>query len=310
MLGNDNNTAIAFPGAGVEITGKESGFINKYIGIFKPLFEKVSEYINKDFMEIVSDGDLTELTDRENQFFTIAFSTGYFYLLKEIGVEFRYVTGYSLGVYSALIAANVIDYDNGLFITSKAYELMINAAGKNSRTGMCAVIGLKTEELESIINNVELDSVYIVNSNNETCKVTSGNIRQLNILIRETEAAGAIKSVLLNVDMPYHHPIIFKDCSEKFLEILKELNFSDPGIPVISTINQNLLEKKNDIIEFAARHLSNPINWEKTAEKIYSFGIETIIECGPGISLTQNGRFINPGIKYINIKNINKHLGL
>jgi hypothetical protein len=78
----------------------------------------------------------------------------------------------------------------------------------------------------------------------------------------------------------------------------------------MSSVNAEILNGPDKIREDVIKHLASPINWYKVVGAIYRQGRSTVIECGPGISLTQNARFISGSARWINVKNIFHRLGL
>jgi [acyl-carrier-protein] S-malonyltransferase len=302
--------AIGFPGAGVETTGYEKELYERHADIFNPYFEIINDKLKIDIKQNLLHDKLSKLNDCENQLFTLAFSSGYYSLLKKNNIGADFIAGYSFGIYTALFASSVINYEDSVKISYKAYNLMISVK-MDKKTGMCAIIGPKTEEINEHISKNDLNSLKIVNSNNETCKVIAGYDDELQILSDKVIQAGAIKAVKLNVDIAYHHPQILGSISNDFRSFLDEINFNAPEISIISTIDGSILKNAESIKDFICKHLFTPINWEKTALKLFQeHNVVKLIECGPGISLTQNGRFIDSAVKYVNIKNIKRKLGL
>jgi [acyl-carrier-protein] S-malonyltransferase len=121
--------------------------------------------------------------------------------------------------------------------------------------------------------------------------------------------ADALNCVDLAVSLPYHHPILAKGTDEILSRFLDTISWTTPRMPLISTIDQQLLTGETEIKGFIARHLSHPIHWHHTVEALHAQGINDIFECGPGISLTQNARFLPGKIRWISIKKSAKRAG-
>jgi [acyl-carrier-protein] S-malonyltransferase len=127
-------------------------------------------------------------------------------------------------------------------------------------------------------------------------------------MIKGAMAREAYSAELLEVDIAYHHPILLGEVSSKFKEFIHGLEWTTPACPVVSSIDQTFLRTASELQDFAARNLTTPINWKNVVTAMEQAGITHIVECGPGVSLTQNGRFISTAIAYTNIKKARRWL--
>jgi [acyl-carrier-protein] S-malonyltransferase len=230
-------------------------------------------------------------------------------ILNQTGYEQKMVAGFSLGVYAAISAIEVVSIDAGLAMVKTAYELMENYS-RNDVYAMCAIVGLDENTINNISENCVLASIFKVNTLNDTCRIYSGKKPEIEQLISAAIIERAITAASLGVDIPYHHPVVLKEATAEFRKFLETLNWQTRKIPLISSIDQSELLSTDKIIEFMAKNLSTPIHWQKVIEKCAELGIDQVVECGPGITLSQNGRFIPVDLKYINAKNILKRLDI
>jgi len=112
-----------------------------------------------------------------------------------------------------------------------------------------------------------------------------------------------LKSELLPVRIPYHHPVYLAETSAAFEKYCNMVKWEDPHFPVLSSVNCELLRSGKDLRDLTADNLKTPIHWHRTIETIVNTSIGSAVECGPGISLTQNARFVPGELHIVNVKN-------
>jgi malonyl CoA-acyl carrier protein transacylase len=116
--------------------------------------------------------------------------------------------------------------------------------------------------------------------------------------------------VLLDIDMPYHHPGYLAAATDRFRAFLSGLAWSVPCCPIVSPIDQALLADPARLLECTASNISTPIRWQKVVERLAALGVAVAVECGPGISLTQHASFIEGAPKHVNTKTSAWKLGI
>jgi [acyl-carrier-protein] S-malonyltransferase len=217
------------------------------------------------------------------------------------------VAGFSFGIYAALYAADAISYESGLTMLREAYLLMDEEShGKDY--GMGIIVGLEHAEIYRLLAKKTYRTLCVVNSSNDTCYILSGTKPELRAMLQEAMERDAYSAEVLEVDIAYHHPTLLGEVSVTFAEFIHGLEWTDPACPVVSSIDQTLLKTAADLKDFAARNLTTPINWKQVVRAMERAGVTRIIECGPGVSLTQNGRFISSSMAYTNIKKARRWL--
>ena len=170
--------------------------------------------------------------------------------------------------------------------------------------GISAIIGLSLQDTTAILEKECLRSICRINSNNEYCHIFCGEKEELEHFNQQAMEADAINAITLDASLPYHHPQLSDNIKDPFSDFLKSISWRSAQYPLISTLDQRLLSEPDELIQFTADHLCSPINWSKTVERLYDKGCTQFYECGPGISLTQNARFIAGKAKWINTQNI------
>jgi [acyl-carrier-protein] S-malonyltransferase len=230
-------------------------------------------------------------------------------LCREHGIAPDLMAGYSFGIYAAMYGSGALSYADGAAAVGRAFDLMDTASRGRDYT-MALTIGLTAGEIDAILSSGYYDRLCMVNSNNDTCKVFAGPRSSLVRFVEEARVHDAIDARFLDVSIPYHHSRLLDGVSGAFHSFLQTLTWSPPLCPIVSSIDQGLLASADELIDFTAANLCTPINWERVAAALHGCGVTRAVECGPGISLTQNGRFMPFHIEYINLKTMSRKLGL
>ncbi len=214
-----------------------------------------------------------------------------------------FLAGYSFGVYAAFFASGAVSFADGLAMMDAAYQLMA-AQCHGRRFGMGVVLGLRESELAELAAAPEFLDVRQVNANNDACGIFSGPREALARFLGAAKSRDALSAEMLDVAIPYHHPLFLADVSPRFHQFISGLAWREPATPLVSSVDQELLTSAAQLRDFAARNLSSPISWRKVVARLQAGGVGRIVECGPGVSLTQNGRFLDPPLRYLNLKNL------
>jgi [acyl-carrier-protein] S-malonyltransferase len=293
--------AFIFPGAAVEPCGVESAFYTKHRGIMEPFLAEASTHTDVDLVESLEKDLLGKLDERRSQLFTFAFSHGVAMTHRQAGIAPAALAGYSLGIYAAVSVSGALAFSECCGMVGQAFDIMKKHC-KGEEFAMGAVVGLSHAETQRLCASGKYPSVCHTNTNSETCGVFSGKKDEIGMFFEDALAQGALSTVLFNVTIPYHHPQYLAEASREFLGNIKGLSWHDAGVPIISSIDQKPLVKSGELVEFIAKSLASPVHWHHVVQAIAAMGAATLYECGPGISLAQNGRFIHNGLRYITIK--------
>lgn len=306
-----NNKRWAFAFSGIESLSEDAvfSFYQRHSLDFDPILSRASAYSGFNLREIITKRKIIDLLPSASQVLTYTYSTAVSEIIKGHDIKPLVVAGFSLGVYAALWEMESVSFETGLLMVQKAYELM-EVHSTKAVFAMSAVVGLKNKEIWEILQNNNLDSIQRVNTLNSTCHIYAGLESELEKLNRLVKMAGAITANFLQVAIPYHHPQFLKEASREFRKFLKTLNWQNGKIPLISSIDQSEISCSNDLIEFVAENLCTPIHWQAVIEKIAALGINHIAECGPGITLTQNARFVEVDLKFLNVKNMQRRMDI
>lgn len=297
---SDTTMAFLFPGVGVGLSGQEKPFFEDHREIMSPLLEQASDVAHADLLAPLQGGQRLE-GEQATHLFTYALSCAAADVYRAGGLKPAIVAGHSLGIYATLYAAGVLDYASGMQATDLARRIVARASARGDYS-MAVVVGLLRAEVSEALSAAGLDSVVIVNENNETSLVLAGTRQQLEAGCGVLKGRDALKAVLLPVKAPYHHPRFLPPATEEFARRLNELDWRGARHPVVSPIDQQLLTDPAELRELTARNLSTPINWAKVVTALVTAGVKKAVECGPGISLAQNARMMDQAPKIVTLK--------
>ncbi|KTD38489.1 malonyl CoA-ACP transacylase [Legionella moravica] len=281
-------TTYMFPGQGSQV-----------IGMGRELFDEYSSYVEQANSILGYDIAALCLTD-ENQLLNqtqytqpalfVVNALSYFKKLQEQPEKPDYVMGHSLGEYNALLAAEVFDFSTGLKLVHKRGELMSAALGG----GMAAIIGLKAELIDAVLQNHQLNTLSIANYNCYTQIVISGPAEDILSAQHYFVTAGAMAYIPLKVSGAFHSPYMGK-AQEVFSEFIKQFTFLPPRITVISNVNAKPM-MVSDIPSSIEKQITHPVNWSQSIEYLLDQGETDFIEIGPRKVLTNLVQNIKTGM--------------
>lgn len=279
--------AFVFPGQG-----------SQYVGMGKSLYE-VSEAARKVFHQadeilgfslssMCFDGPDDVLNDTINaQPAILTVSLAYLEALRErwhtLGstVAPVAVAGHSLGEFSALVAAGVLDFADALRLVRERGRLM-KESGDLIPGGMAAVIGLDRETLEAVCAEAgEVGIVVLANDNCPGQSVISGEnvaLERAMVLARER---GARKVVRLGISIASHSPLMER-AGQQFAELASRIHLREPSVPIIANITGQMVVTAEDIRKEIAQHVVRPVQWTSSVREMVNNGVSTFLEVGPG----------------------------
>jgi len=207
-----------------------------------------------------------------------------------------FVAGHSLGEYTALAAARVLDFATTVYLARERGRLM-HEAGLKRPGGMVAVIGLDEASLAEVC--AETDT-QIANINYPSQIVISGAKENLTKAADLAKAKGAYRTIPLSVSGAFHTPLM-QSAVDGMSEILATLSFNDPVIPIIANTTAQPLTTAEMVKAELLRQLCNVIEWQRSIEYMVSEGVSTFIEIGPGKVLSGLIKRIDKNVKTLNI---------
>lgn len=188
-----------------------------------------------------------------------------------------FVAGHSLGEYTALVAADALDFAQGLRLVRERGRLM-QQAGDRVSSGMVAVLGMEEEALQQVCQET---GVQVANLNCPGQVVISGPKDQLARAMELARNRGARQVVPLNVSGAFHSRVM-RPAEEGLAGYLEEVPIRDPVIPVVSNVTARPVHEAEAVRAALLKQLCSPVRWHPSVDWMVSQGISTFVEFGPG----------------------------
>lgn len=278
---------MCFPGQGSQQPNMAIDLYD-YSSKVKSLFEMASDISHLDLYKILKEGDAETLKKTEVAQNAIALaSLSSFILLQEREIMPIAVAGFSLGELMALRASCVIDNENLFNLIHKRSSLMSlssdEAIKKYGPVAMAAIIGLDVISVENVLNNSNINNIYVANDNSVNQVVISGikeGIEKVEPLLKQKGAKRVIK---LNVSGPFHTPLL-KESEINFNKYLKTKELNNPKCPIYSNVTGKI---ETNIENYIAKQITNRVQWTSIMKDIKCRYKEyKIIEVGVSKTLT------------------------
>jgi len=296
-------TAFIFPGQASQYVGMGLDFYN-----LKTTAQRFYDYANQIFDFSVKDlsfyGPLGELTKTQvTQPAIFIHSLIIFEELKTRNLKPNMVAGHSLGEYSALVAAGVLDFEQGLQLVKVRAEAMQLATESNSGT-MAAIVGLDYDMIQKIIENSQFTGVCnIANYNAPNQIVISGDTHTVQSLMLGFKEAGAKRVIELSVGGAFHSELM-QSASAKLKQSLDMLRFNKPCCPIYSNVTGTASSDPQIIRERLYLQLTHPVLWTTTIENMVKDGATRFLEVGPGKVLQGLVKRINSEVILAGVSNV------
>ena len=216
-------------------------------------------------------------------------------ILKEKGAKPDAVTGHSLGEYSALYCAGVVDFATGLELVKQRSLLMSEASGG----AMTALIGFDRPQLEAAI--AQTADVILANDNGADQVVISGTVAAVQSICEQVKTK---KAISLTVSGAFHSPLM-SEAAAKFTETLTATIFNDAEIPVISNVEPNDATTSGQVLrDRLTQQMTSPVRWREICLYLAAQGYEQAIEVGSGKVLTGLVKRSAPSLALVNVSTL------
>lgn len=295
--------AFVFPGQGAQKVGMGKDFYDNY-DVAKKMFKEADEALGYSIMKMCFEGpeeDLKLTANTQPAILTISCIANE--ILKENGIQPEITGGHSLGEYSALVAAGVLNFQDAVALVHKRGSYMQEAVPVGEG-GMAAIIGVDRDKIVEVCQQVSAESpVQAVNFNCPGQIVIAGATKGVELAVEELKAAGAKKAVILPVSAPFHSTLM-KPAAEKLAVELDKVTISDAKIPVVANVSAEILTKADDIKASLVAQAASPVLWEDCVARMKEFGADVLLEAGPGKTLCGFNRRIDKTITSLNVEDV------
>lgn len=298
-----SKTAYIFPGQGSQAVGMGKDLFDNFTPA-REVFEAADEALGFSLSELCFSGDEAELqlTANTQPAILTASVAAYYAALAEGLPEPKYVAGHSLGEYSALVAAGVLDFADAVRTVRKRGTYMQEAVPVGVGA-MAAILGLGVETVEAVCSEAAQGQVCSpANINSPSQVVIAGNTEAIDRACEILKEKGAKRAIKLNVSAPFHCALMIP-AQERLKADLGELRYGDFAFPILHNFDAELNTDASVVSEKLTQQVSSSVRWLQTVENMTANGVGRFIEIGPGKVLTGLVRQINKEVVYANIEN-------
>ena len=283
-----DKTAFIFPGQGSQSIGMGQELALKH-AIAKETFDLADHILEFPLSKLAWEGPKEELDDTINtQPALMVHSVAALRVFHELFPGFKpaYVAGHSMGELSALVAAEILPFQDALKLARRRGELM-KFADQIAPGGMAAILGLDIPTLDQICleSSTQHEIVQVANDNCPGQVVISGNKDALKRAMTLAAEAGAKKVVPLAISIAAHSPLM-AHAQVDFNRAVDTSPFHKPVIPLIGNITARPLTTIAEIQEDLQAQLRSRVRWTETIQFLLAQGIETLVEIGNGSVLS------------------------
>lgn len=267
-----------FPGQGSQFTGMCHDLFIKYDNV-KPLFKRAETILGFDISKIMFEGTKEELT--QTKVTQPAIFIHSMAILKVLEDSFKpdLVAGHSLGEFSSLVAAGVLNFEDGLRLVSIRAKAMQKSCESTNGT-MAAILGLDNSIIEEICSNIE-GTVVAANYNCPGQVVISGEVSAVKNACEKLSEAGARRALILPVGGAFHSELM-KDAKDELSKAINETSFNSPICPIYQNVNGRPEHLVDNIKRNLISQLTSPVKWTQSVNKMIEDGCQDFIEIGPG----------------------------
>lgn len=291
--------AFIFPGQGAQACGMGQDFYEQ-TETGKRIFDKATELMGFSMPQLCFEEndrlDITEYT----QAAMVTASIAMMRVLEENGIKPDVAAGLSLGEYCALAAAGVMS-DEDAIRTVRQRGILMQEAVPVGEGAMAAILALDAAAIEEVTGAME--GVWIANYNCPGQIVISGEKAAVEEACEKLKAAGAKRTVMLNVSGPFHSGML-ADAGEKLGEVLSQVELHEPQIPYVANVTAQYVKSAAEVKELLTRQVSSSVRWQQSVEAMIADGVDTFIEIGPGKTLAGFMRKISRDVKTLNVENL------
>ncbi len=304
--------AIVFPGQGSQSVGMMAAYGEA--AVVRATFDEASGALGEDLWAMVADGPAEVLAQTVNtQPVMLTAGIAAWRLWRERGGHMpAVVAGHSLGEYSALVAAGVIELKDAVPLVRLRASAMQEAVPFGTGA-MAAILGLDDAGVAAACAEAaQGEVVEPVNFNANGQTVIAGHKNGVERAMEGCKARGARMAKALPVSAPFHSSLI-RPAADKLAARLAEVDFLTPVVPVINNVDVAIESEPERIKDALVRQAYNPVRWVETIQKMAALGVSTVAECGPGkvlAGLTKRCADGVAGVALADAASIEANLGL
>jgi [acyl-carrier-protein] S-malonyltransferase len=268
--------AYLFPGQGSQFPGMGKDLFDSNEQV-RNLFAQANDILGFDIADIMFNGSAEDL--KETKVTQPAVFLHSMAVRESTGSSFQpdMVAGHSLGEISALVAAGVLKFEEGLELV-KVRAFAMQKACELEKSTMAAIIGLEDALVEEVCTSIE-DTVVAANYNCPGQLVISGSERGIAAAMASCKEKGARMVVELQVGGAFHSPFM-KPAEVELADAIEKMEFNKPGCPVYQNFTSKATTDPIQIKQNLISQLTGPVKWTQTMQNMIADGAAKFIEVG------------------------------
>jgi len=298
-----SKVAYIFPGQGSQAVGMGKDLFDNYTAA-REVFQAADDALSFSLSEMCfagTDADL-QLTANTQPAILTASIAAYRAMESEGFLKPAFVAGHSLGEYSALVAAGVLDFADAVRTVRKRGTYLQSAVPVGVGA-MAAILGLDVATVEAGCAEAAEEQVCSpANMNSPSQVVIAGNADAVDRACEILKEKGAKRAIKLNVSAPFHCALM-TPAQERLEADLKELKYSSFFFPIVHNVDAAANDDAGKVCDKLTNQVSSPVRWLQSVEMMAANGVEKFIEIGPGKVLTGLVRQIRKDAAYANVEN-------
>ena len=298
--------SVLFPGQGSQSVGMAKEFYDNFDYV-KNLFNEADDVLNLPISKLIFDGpkELLDQTENTQPAIFLVSHAIFNVIKKETNLNIsnaKFFAGHSLGEYSALACAGVINFRETIKLLKIRGNAMQNAVPKN-QGGMVAVLGAEIKIIHEIIDtNKNNFSCFLANDNSNGQVVISGKNEDIEQFIIELKKLN-IKNIKLAVSAPFHCPLM-NSATQIMSKELNQVKFSATNNVIISNVTAEPTYDPENMRSLLIKQIEKPVRWRESILNIIKSGNKKFIEIGPGKVLSGLVKRIDRNVELIQVNNI------
>ena len=289
--------AITFPGQGSQSVGMLADLAAAY-PIVRETFAEGSDALGMDLWALSQHGPKEKLDDtRVTQPLMLCAGIAVMRVLdQQLGRPAIVMAGHSLGEYTALVAAGVLDLAQATRLVALRGSFMDEAVPAGTGA-MAAILGLDDDQVRAVCaEGAQGQVAAAVNYNTPGQVVVAGDAAAVERVIGLAKAAGAKRAVMLDVSVPSHCSLM-KPAAARLEAALLGVTFKMPVVPVLHNVNVSVAGDIVEMRRLLVEQLCSPVRWVETVREVAGRGAEVVLEAGPGKVLSGLVRRIDRSIE-------------
>ncbi len=290
--------AFVCPGQGSQSVGMGKALAEAFPEA-RAVFEEVDDTLSQKLSQLMFEGPIEVLTQTQNaQPALFAVSAAIHAVIqKSTSAKPAYVAGHSLGEYSALVIAGVLDIATTTKLLRHRGNAMSQAVPANTGA-MAAILGLDCEALHGIVATAAEGQVCVVANDNAPGQVViSGHAEAVERASALATQAGAKRAVMLPVSGPFHSPLM-APAADAMAQALGAIKFHAPLAPVVANVTAAPESNPDRLRQLLVEQVTGQVRWRESVAQMAARGVTRLIEVGAGKVLTGLGKRIAPDISH------------